>query len=180
MMDAGRCLVSLFSMVGAREAASSPQSGSLSYRLLAPAGADNSAICSALGAFGFEPAEDAAFDALVVAGELDVRAFIDRDAGGYGVISSPVIDEIRAAHGNGKWIGAPGVALALVLRGLEREIAAGAANRRSMRADVIVFEDIRVVANERPMFGRPGRSVESLGRLAAVLAQRVSDVAEHT
>ena len=85
----------------------------------------------------------------------------------------------------GAWIGAPCVALAVVLKALEDEVARGAANRRLVADGVAVFPDLRVVSTSRPLLGRARAELEPLiERFTATLlgesARRMPAVASFT
>ena len=96
----------------------------------------------------------ACYHALVLCGGMGVREFLDVDAATPGTLRADVVEAIRSAHRAGVWIGAPCVALAVVLKALEDEVARGAANRRLVSDGVAVFPDLRVVSTNRPLLGR--------------------------
>lgn len=146
----------------------------LRARLLTPPGALDTDLSDALRLVGIETVAEGVFDALVVGGGLAVRGYLAHGPA-FGELSTEVLAEVRAAATAGIWIAAPCVALAVVLRGLARDVAAGTSNRRTEHEDVIVFEDLRVVSSSRPLFGRSAEQKnESLQRIARTLAQRVS------
>ena len=122
---------------------------------------------------------------LVLSGGMGVRGFLDVDAVAPGTLRADVVEAIRSAHRAGVWIGAPCVALAVVLKALEDEVARGAANRRLVAEGVAVFPDLRVVSTSRPLLGRACAELEPLiERFTATLlgesARRVPAVASLT
>lgn len=143
-------------------------------RILAPPRADLSAVRAALsrGSIGIA-GPDAPFDVLIVFGGLDVRHFIDRAEGVVGNLSPDVLDQVRSAHADGKWIGAPCVALAVVLQALEQEVASGAASQNVREDGCIIFEDLRTIGTERSLLGRSAPDIAySLDRLTHLISHR--------
>jgi putative intracellular protease/amidase len=142
----------------------------LTVSLLQPLGMRDAALSDALARFGV--CERPGADALLIAGGLDVGAFLASD--GTGALSADVMATVMTAHKAGRWIGAPCVALAVALRALEREVAAGAADRRDRHGDAVSFPQLRLVSTDRPLLGRSeNERHDVLASFVRVLADQV-------
>lgn len=121
--------------------------------LLAPQGADTGPLRASLSSRSIDiAAVGAPSDALIVFGGLEVRTYID---GGehQGNLIADVVEQVCSAHAHGKWIGAPCVALAVVLQALEQDVAAGGASQHRREDGCIIFDDLRVMGTERSLLG---------------------------
>lgn len=101
------------------------------------------------------------FAALIVAGGLDIGGFLELDPARPGALAEAPDRTIRAFHDAGRWIGAPGVALAVVLQALSDEVAAGGCLDREVRQEVAILPRLRVVTTAQALPARSGGALEA-------------------
>jgi hypothetical protein len=92
--------------------------------------------------------QDGPGDALVLVGGLESRCFLDAATG---AVRADVVDAVREAHAQRRWIAAVGLSAVAALKALELQLGAGHANRLGSDGGVAIFADLRLMCLERPM-----------------------------